>query len=93
MMGSVYENVWPRHALLDVPGDTLAATIGIDWFPDYDLNKRHYYGPGDVWWGSTLAVVPVEKGRCILSQFRIVDHLGKDPVADKILYNMIRWLE
>jgi len=91
IMGSVYENVWPQHSLMDVEGETLSATIGIDWFPDYDLDRRHYYGPGDVWWGSNMAVVPVGKGRCIVSQFRIVDYLGSDPVADKILFNLIEW--
>ncbi len=93
MLGPVYENVWPQHALMGVKGETISATIGIDWFPDYDLNKRHYYGPGDVWWGSNLAIEPVGKGRCLLSQFRIVENLGKDPVADKMLFNMIQWAD
>jgi hypothetical protein len=91
IMSQVYENVWPQHSLIGVDGETFAGTIGIDWFPDYDLNRRHYYGPGDVWWGSDMAVAPVGKGRCILSQFRIVDNLDKDPIADKILFNLIEW--
>jgi len=93
IMGQVYENVWPQHSLMDVEGETLAGTIGIDWFPDYDLDRRHYYGPGDVWWGSDMAVAPVGKGKCILSQFRLVDNLGVDPVADKILFNLIQWTD
>jgi len=92
-MGQVYENVWPQHSLMDVEGETLAGTIGIDWFPDYDLDRRHYYGPGDVWWGSDMAIAPVGKGKCIFSQFRLVDNLGTDPVADKILFNMIKWID
>ncbi|MHC4537294.1 MAG: glycoside hydrolase family 2 protein, partial [Planctomycetota bacterium] len=91
IMGQVYENVWPQHSLMDIEGETLAGTIGIDWFPDYDLERRHYYGPGDVWWGSDMAIAPVGKGQCILSQFRLVDNLGTDPVADRILYNLIEF--
>lgn len=91
IMGQLYEIVWPQHSLIGVDGETLAGTIGIDWFPDYDLNRRHYHGPGDVWWGSDMAVAPVGEGKCILSQFRIVDNLGTDPVADKILFNLIKW--
>jgi beta-galactosidase len=91
IMGSVYENVWPQHSLMDVDGETFAGTIGIDWFPDYDLDRRHYYGPGDVWWGSDMAVAPHGRGRCIVSQFRLVNNLGKDPVANKILFNLIEW--
>ena len=89
MMGPIYENVWAQSTLLDVGGETIAGAIGFDWFPDYDLSKRHYYGPGDTWWGADMAIVPLGKGRCIVSQLRLVENLGKDPVADKILYNLI----
>ena len=92
IMSQLYENVWPQHSLMGVDGETFAGTIGIDWFPDYDLDRRHYYGPGDVWWGSDMAVAPLGKGKCVLSQFRLIDNLGTDPVADKILFNLIKWI-
>jgi len=92
MMGPVYENVWAQSTLQGVDGETVAASIGFDWFPDYDLSKRHYYGPGDTWWGSDLVIAPVGKGRCIASELRLVQNLGKDPVADKILFNLIGWV-
>ena len=91
MMGPIYENVWAQSTLLDVDGETIAGAIGFDWFPDYDLSKRHYYGPGDTWWGSDMAIAPLDNGRCIVSQLRLVDNLGSDPVADKILLNLIEW--
>lgn len=91
MMGPVYENVWAEHTLLDVGVEPIAGTVGFDFAPDFALDRRHYYGPGDTWWGSDLAVVPHGKGRCILSQLRLIDNLGKDPVADKILFNLIEY--
>jgi len=91
MMGAVYENVWAEITLIGVGGQTVVGAIGFDWFPDYDRSKRHYYGPGDTWWGADLAIVPLGKGRCIASQLRLVENLGKDPVADKILHNLIRF--
>ncbi|HUV65434.1 MAG TPA: hypothetical protein VMW24_16175, partial [Sedimentisphaerales bacterium] len=91
MMGSIYENVWAENTLLDVDGDIFVGAIGFDWFPDYDLSKRHYYGPGDTWWGADMAIAPLGKGRCIVSELHLVDNLGKDPVADKILFNLIEW--
>ncbi|MHC4664780.1 MAG: glycoside hydrolase family 2 protein [Planctomycetota bacterium] len=91
MMGPVYENVWAKLTLLDVGGETVAGAIGFDFAPDFKLSKRHYYGPGDTWWGSDVAIVPVGKGRCILSQLCLVENLGRDPVADKILFNLINW--
>ena len=27
-----------------------------------------------------------------MSQLRIVDNLGKDPVSEKILFNLINWI-
>ena len=48
-------------------------------------------GPGDTWWGADMAIVPLGKGRCIASQLRLVENLGKDPVADRLLMNMIRF--
>ena len=91
MMGPIYENVWAQSTLLDAGGETIAASIGFDWFPDYDRGKRHYYGPGDTWWGADVAIVPCGKGQAIVSQMRIVENLGKDPVADRILFNLIRF--
>ncbi|MCU0918565.1 MAG: hypothetical protein MUC88_28995, partial [Planctomycetes bacterium] len=92
MMGAVYEKVWAENTLVGVGGETIAAAIGYDWFPNYELSKRHYYGPGDTWWGADLASVPLGKGRCIVSQLRLVENLGQDPVADKILFNLIEWV-
>jgi len=89
MMESIYENVWAKNTLMDIDGETIVGSIGYDWFPDLDKSKRHYYGPGDTWWGSDLAFVKFGKGFCIISTLRIIQNLGKDPVADKIFYNMI----
>lgn len=91
MMGPVYENVWAQNTLMDVGGQAVVATIGFDWFPDYDRRRRHYYGPGDTWWGADVAVVPLGQGRCVTSQLRLVENLGVDPVADKIFFNLVKW--
>lgn len=91
MMGPIYEDVWAENTLQDVAGEPIVAAIGYDWFPDYDLRKRHYIGPGDTWWGVDMAIVPLGKGRCIASQLRLLENLGKDPVADRLLMNMIRF--
>ncbi len=91
MMGPIYENVWAENTLLDVDAKPIAGAIGFDFAPDFELSKRHYYGPGNVWWGTDVGVVSYGRGRCILSQLRLVDNLDKDPIADKILFNLIEW--
>lgn len=90
-MSGVYENVWAEKTLRHIGGESIVTSIGFDWFPQYDRMKRHYYGSGDTWWGSDVAVVPVGKGRCVTSCLRLSEFFGKDPVADKIFYNLIAW--
>ena len=86
------KRMWALNTMAKMGGETIAASISYDWFPGYELFKRHYIGPGDTWWGADMAVVPLGKGRCMVSQLRLLENLGKDPVADKILYNLIRYV-
>ena len=89
MMRETYENVWATQTLRDLPGKPIVASIGFQWF-SHD-HKLQHSGPGESWWGADLAVVPHKKGRAVVSQLRIVENLGNDPVADKILLNLIAW--
>ncbi|MEM7370239.1 MAG: sugar-binding domain-containing protein [Bacteroidota bacterium] len=90
-----YENIWATHTLRDISGEgelqveAIVGVIGFDWFSRE--HKMHYSGPGASWWGADVANISLGEGRCIVSQLRIVENLGKDPVADKILRNMIRF--
>ena len=86
-MDEVYENVWPTQTLRNLSGDVIVGSIGFEWFSED--HKQHYSGPGKSWWGADLAIVPHGEGRAILSQLRIVENLGRDPVADRILQNLI----
>jgi hypothetical protein len=38
-----------------------------------------------------MAIIPVKKGQYLLSQFQLLENLGKDPVAEKMLFNIIRF--
>ena len=53
---------------------------------------RHYPGPGDIWFGANLLETAFGDGTMLLSTFDIVGNLGKDPVAELILNNMINYL-
>ncbi len=95
MMDDIYENVWANNTLMDIespsPGAVkpIVASVGFDWFSQN--HKMHYSGPGSSWWGSDVVEIPHGKGRLIISQLRLLNSLGNDPVADKILYNFIRF--
>ncbi|MEM7380824.1 MAG: hypothetical protein AAF361_06440 [Bacteroidota bacterium] len=96
MMRGIYENVWPRTTLRNLKGtessavETIVGTVAFDWFSVE--HKMNYSGPGSSWWGSDLAIIPSGRGRYVISQLRLLENLGKDPVADKILLNMINFL-
>ena len=91
-----YENIWPKKSLRDlkvngvrVKEKPLVASIAFDWFSRG--HKMGYSGPGPSWWGADMTFVSFKKGQYLLSQFELLENLGKDPVADRILINIIRF--
>jgi beta-galactosidase len=93
MMDNKYVNVWAYNTLRDLKGENITAinpivaSVGFDWFSQN--HKMHYSGPGSSWWGSDLSILEYGKGKIIISQLRIINNLGTDPVADKLLLNLI----
>jgi beta-galactosidase len=84
-------NLGPGTRLQKVTdGDLIVGSISHGWY-NGDDNRQNYLGPSPAWYGMDLGVVPQGEGRYVLSALRIVDNLGKDPVADKILFNLIKW--
>jgi len=52
--------------------------------------QRHYNGIGDVLWAADVLMIERGKGKMLYSTLRIMENLTKDPVAEMLLYNMIR---
>ena len=90
MMGQVYENVWAPHTLMGTGGELIVGSVSHGWYQG-EKDSQHYQGPSAAWYGMDIGVVPSGSGRYVLSALRIVENLGKDPVADKILFNLIEW--
>jgi len=91
-MQGVYENVRAKISMVELMAKPIVTVIANDNFPDMTLMKRHYQGTGDVWSGSDLSEVKHGKGSLLISTMRIVPHLGKDPVADKLLLNLLSYI-
>ena len=94
---NTYENIWPQRSLrnlkvngVKIPEKPIVASIAFDWFSRG--HKMGYQGPGPSWWGADMTLVPVKKGQYLLSQFQLLENLGNDPVADKMIFNIIRFL-
>ncbi|NQU54554.1 MAG: beta galactosidase jelly roll domain-containing protein [Bacteroidetes bacterium] len=91
IMYGVYENVHPKTSMSKQKGKYIAGLIGYDHFPKMDIMIRHYNGPGETWWAADVLEAEIGNGKMLLSTLDILSHLGKDPVAEKILYNMINF--
>jgi hypothetical protein len=84
MMGQVYANVFARKTMIGLPVRPVVGTVSLDW-------ARYYIGLSDAWTGADLAVVAHGRGRLILSALRLVENLGCDPVAERIVLNTVRF--
>ena len=91
-MQGVYENVRAKISMINLNTKPIVTVVANDNFPDMTLMKRHYQGTGDVWSGSDLSEVKYGKGILLLSTMQIVPNLGKDPVADKLLLNLLSYM-
>ncbi len=91
-MQGVYENVRAKISMINLNTKPIVTVVANDNFPEMTLMKRHYQGTGDVWSGSDLSEVKHGKGSLLLSTMRIVPNLGNDPVADKLLMNLLNYI-
>ena len=91
IMHGVYENVHPKTSMSKQKGKYIAGMIGYDHFPNMDIMVRHYNGPGETWWAADVLEAEIGNGKMLLSTLDILPNLGVDPVAEKILFNMIEF--
>jgi beta-galactosidase len=91
MMGQEYENVWSPYVLKDMGGDLIVGSVSYGFYAAPDTDKQSYMGPEPAFYGMDMGVVPHGEGRYILNTLRLLENLGTDPVADKILFNLIEW--
>ena len=73
-------------------GKMISGVVSYDHFQNVDLMLRLYRGCGAVWFGANLLETAFGEGTMLLSTFDIVGNLGKDPVAELILNNMINYV-
>lgn len=90
-MDQVYRNVVARRSLALPETDWIAGTITYDWYAGLK-HKQNYLGVSGAYHGVDLAHLPHGRGSYVLSTHRLTANLGQDPVADRILANLVRWL-
>jgi beta-galactosidase len=91
MMGQEYENVWSPYVLKDMGNDLIVGSVSYGFYAGDKTHLQSYIGPEPAFYGMDMGVVAHGKGRYVLNTLRLIENLGADPVADKILFNLINW--
>ena len=89
LMGQEYRNVVPRWSIVKPASNWIAGNLTYDWHAGLN-HRQNYLGVTAAFHGADLTILPHSKGSYLLSTLRIVENLGRDPVADRILRNLIR---
>jgi beta-galactosidase len=90
MMDQTYENIYAPHTLMGLEGELIVGSVSHSFHED-KADNQNYLGPGPAWCGMDLGVIRHGEGRYVLSALRLLENLGQDPVADRILHNLIVW--
>jgi hypothetical protein len=77
--------------MVDVAGEQIVSSVTYGFYGGDKHEQQSYMGPEPAFYGMDMGIVPYGEGSYLLSALRITPYLGKDPVADKVLFNLIRW--
>ena len=91
LMGQEYRNVVARLSMATPSTDWISGTVTYGWFAGLK-RKQNYAGVSAAMHGADLAQLPWGDGRYILCMHRIVENLDRDPVADRLFSNLLRWI-
>jgi hypothetical protein len=92
IMNNVYENISPHFSMNKQPTPYIMGTVFYFYYTGPQLDNDYYLGPDNVSWASDIQIIKHGKGKVLLSTLKLVQNLGKDPVADMVFYNMIEFI-
>ncbi|MEX0324317.1 MAG: sugar-binding domain-containing protein [Puniceicoccaceae bacterium] len=84
-MDQLYQNVSADRTIIGL--DQKPVVSSVSW--DHNHVKLAYWSLEGFWWGSDLTVLPHGEGKIVVSTLNLIQKLGTDPVADRILFNII----
>lgn len=88
-MADAYYPVGTTTAIVAPEGKNIVGVVTHDRFPDQSKMLRNYIGVGKVYFNSEFLETEEGKGKCIYSTLGLKGAIGYDPVAQKILNNVI----
>lgn len=81
-----YAHVLARRSLVGLPGESIVVALSSTGL---ERAQQQRIQPS-FWAGSDLHVVPFGSGQLVFSQFLLRQSAGRDPVADRLLRNLLR---
>lgn len=89
LMGQEYRDVVSRWSIVEPKSDWICGNITYDWYAGLK-HKQNYLGVTAAFHGANLTQIAHGRGAYTLCTHRIVENLGKDPVADRLFRNLLR---
>lgn len=84
LMRQPYCNVIPAKTFLEKGDEDICGV-----FDTASIASGNYMVDQSDWWGNDILVRPYGSGRIVMTHLRILEHLGEDPVAQRIFVNLL----
>ncbi len=84
LMRQPYRNVVPAKTFIEMSDEDICGT-----FDTAPVAAGHYMIEETPWWGSDILVRRYGAGRVLFTHLRVLEHLGEDPVADRLFVNLL----
>jgi len=84
LMRQAYRNVVPPRTFLESGDEDICGAY--DTVP---IAAGNYMMGETAWWGSDILVRRYGGGRIVFTHLRVLEHLGDDPVADRLFVNLL----
>ena len=91
LMEQEYQNVLPEWCIVSPKSNWIGGNITCGWYRG-QKHKQSFQGVTAAFHGAELTEFAHGRGRYVVCQYQIPSHLGSDPVADRLLANLLRWV-
>lgn len=88
LMRQPYRNVIPAKTFVENSDEDICGT-----FDAMPAAAGNYMMGESKWWGSDILVRRLGSGCVVLTHLRVMEHLGSDPVADRLFVNLLNHFE
>ncbi len=91
LMGQEYRDVVSRWSIVAPETDWISGNVTYDWYAGLK-HKQNYTGVTAAFHGADLTEIAHGEGSYILCTHRLVENLGKDPLAERLFSNLVGWV-